>query len=220
MSSTSRPRHELRPHRVRFPGPQRRQGRGDRLSLPGNLPWGATLEVSPAQADIAPGKAAIFHCRLTLDPAIVRPGCHNDQGFLLTAWRIADDADQRWGSCFYFVRPRRRTRLRILRAHWYETHLSVYGTLALDSDVPAPLGDHLPLQVRVCLEYHHAGESFAQRVVAEVEPGGGFSIVRKDFKGPPGVELRVQTWFDRTDLLSSSRSDVFRCKHENAPTIG
>lgn len=187
---------------------------------PEHLPWGATLEVAPAQADIAPGEAAIFHCRLTLDPTIVRPGCQNDQGFLLTAWRIADDADQRWGSCFYFVRPRVRTRVRIVRAHWYETSLSVHGALALDSDVPAALGDHLPLQVRLRLEYDRDGETFAHWTTAQVQPGGGFSIARKDFKGPPGVELRVQAWFDRTDLLSSSRSDVFPCRHEQAPVIG
>lgn len=186
---------------------------------PEGLPWGVTLEVSPAQADIAPGQTVIFQCRLTLNPAIIRPGCANDQGFRLTAWRIANDADERWGSCFYFLRPRVRTTLRIVQASWYETQLSVYGVLGLDTDQPVQLSDHLPLSVRVRLEVADASGSTARWVKASVQPGGAFTLTRPDFQGPVPAELRVQAWFDRTDLLASSRSGVFTCKHETAPVI-
>jgi hypothetical protein len=186
---------------------------------PEGLPRGATLEVSPAQADIAPGESAIFQCRLALNPSLIRPGCANDQGFRLTAWRIADDADERWGSCFYFLRPRVRTTLQVLRASWYETRLSVYGVLGLDTDQPVQLSDHLPLRVRLRLEVADAGGSASRWVTASVQPGGAFMVTRPDFKGPLPAELRVQAWFDRTDLLASARSGVVTCKHDAAPVI-
>jgi hypothetical protein len=182
---------------------------------PEGLPFGATLEVSPAHADIAPGQAAIFQCRMTLDPAIIRPGCANDQGFRLTAWRIAEDADERWGSCFYFLRPRVRTTLRIVRASWYERQLMVYGALALDTDQPVQLAAQLPLSVRIRLETVDASGSSSRWVTASVQPGGAFTFTR-----PVPAQLRVQAWFDRTDLLGSSRSDVVTCNHEVMPVIG
>lgn len=186
---------------------------------PEGLPWGATLEITPSQADIAPGQAAIFTCRLTLDENIIRPGCANDQGFLLTTWRVADDADERWGSCFYFIRPRVRTKVAIIRATWYETQLSVYGVLSLDTDQQVQLSDHLPLQVRLRLEHDEGNTTAAQWITLPVQPGGAFTLHRPDYGGPAGAELRVQAWFDRTDLLASSRSDVFRCTHTVAPVI-
>lgn len=187
--------------------------------VPEGLPYGATLEVAPRQADIPPGEAAIFHCRLTLDEAIIRPGCTNDQGFRLTAWRIADDADERWGSCFYFVRPRVRTKLQVVRASWYETQLSVYGILSLDTDQNVQLGAQLPLRVRLRLEVVDGNGSTKQWVNVPVQASGAFSLVRTDFKGPAPAELRIQAWFDRTELLASSRSDVFTVKHAVAPVI-
>jgi hypothetical protein len=186
---------------------------------PEGLPWGATLEVAPKQADIAPGESAIFQCRLTLNPAIIKPGCANDQGFRLTAWRIAHDADERWGSCFYFLRPRVRTTLRILQASWYETQLSVYGVLGLDTDQPVELSEHLPLRVRVRLEVTDAEGSTARWVTANVQAGGAFTFTRPDFKGPVPAQLRAQAWFDRTDLLGSSRSGVVTCNHETIPVV-
>ncbi|OJT26127.1 hypothetical protein BO221_09910 [Archangium sp. Cb G35] len=188
--------------------------------VPEGLPWGATLEVTPSQADIPPGETAIFTCRLTLDNDIIRPGCTNDQGFSLTAWRIAEDADERWGSCFYFIRPRVRTRLRIMKAQWHEKRLLVFGVLSLDTDQSVDLNAQLPLSVRVRLEHDHPAGNLRQWVTAPVQPGGAFSITREEFNGPPGVELRIQAWFDRTDLLASSRSDVFRCPHITVPVIG
>jgi hypothetical protein len=186
---------------------------------PEGLPWGATLEVSPAQADIAPGESVIFHCQLTLNPDIIRPGCANDQGFRLTAWRIDNDADEAWGSCFYFLRPRVRTTLHIAKASWYETQLSIYGVLGLNTDQPVQLADHLPLSVRVRLAVTDADGFTARWVKASVQPGGAFMVVQPDFKGPVPAQLHVQAWFDRTDLLASSRSDVVVCNHEVTPVI-
>jgi hypothetical protein len=186
---------------------------------PEGLPHGVTLEVAPARADVAPGETAIFQCRLTLNPDIIKPGCANDQGFRLTAWRIAHDADERWGSCFYFLRPRVRTTLRISQASWYETQLSIYGVLGLDTDQPVQLAEHLPLRVRVRLEVVDASGSASRWVIANVQPGGAFMFTRPNFKGPVPADLRVQAWFDRTDLLASSRSGVVTCKHETTPVI-
>jgi hypothetical protein len=186
---------------------------------PNGLPWGATLDITPAQADIPPGQAAIFKCRLTLDDSIIRPGCANDQGFRLTAWRIADDADEQWGSCFYFLRPRVRTRLEIMQGAWYEKQMSVVGLLSLDTDQQVNLSDQLPLHVRVRLERNGGNGTIAEWVTAPVQASGAFTVQRPDFTGPAGAELRIQAWFDRTDLLASSRSDVFVCTHEVMPVI-
>jgi hypothetical protein len=186
---------------------------------PEGLPWGATLEISPPQADIVPGETVIFQCRLTLNPEIIRPGCANDQGFRLTAWRIANDADERWGSCFYFLRPRVRTTLRIMQASWYESELSVYGVLGLDTDQPVQLADQLPLRVRVRLEVADASGSTSRWVISNVQVGGVFQFTQSDFEGPVPAELRVQAWFDRTDLLASSLSGVVVCNHEVTPVI-
>ncbi len=186
---------------------------------PEGLPYGATLEVSPRQADIPPGQAAIFHCRLTLDEAIIRPGCSNDQGFKLTAWRIAEDADERWGSCFYFVRPRVRTKVRIVRASWYESQLAIYGVLRLDTDQPVQLAAQLPLHVRLRLETVDSTGSAKHWTTVPVQAGGAFVLTRADFKGLDPSELRIQAWFDRTDVLSSSRSDLVVVKHGVAPVI-
>jgi hypothetical protein len=189
--------------------------------VPEGLPYGATLEVSPSQSDIAPGHAAIFSCRLTLDRSIIRPGCENDQGFRLTAWRIADDADERWGSCFYFIRPRVRTTLVIQRADWYESQLTIYGALGLATDTTVTLASQLPLRVRIRLDVRDAlGKTVsAAWVNVNVQPGGSFMISRKDFKGPVPAELHVQAWFDRTDLLASSRSPLVTVQHQVAPVI-
>ena len=186
---------------------------------PYGLPWGATLEVTPGQADVPPGTAAIFNCRLTLDGDIIQPGCTNDQGFRLTAWRIADDADEQWGSCFYFVRPRVRTRIEIQKTDWYESDLSIYGRLSLDTDQQVSLDDHLPLRVRLRLEVDDPDVP-GEWAAAWVQAGGSFSVSRSDFTGPAGQRLRVQAWFDRTDLLSSSRSDLVECIHAVTPYIG
>lgn len=188
--------------------------------VPEGLPHGATLQVTPAQADIEPGQAAIFSCRLTLDRGVIRPGCGSDQGFKLTAWRIDEDADERWGSCFYFIRPRVRTTLRIVRASWYETQLMVSGALALDTDTAVQLADQLPLRVRARLEVVDGnGIASAAWVNVNVQPGGAFTLSRNDFKGPVPARLRVQAWFDRTELLASSRSAVVTCAHDIVPII-
>jgi hypothetical protein len=183
---------------------------------PYGLPWGATLEVTPSQAEIAPGTAAIFTCRLSLDGTIIQPGCTNDQGFRLTAWRVAQDADEQWGSCFYFIRPRIRTKVEILKADWYEQELSIYGRMSLDTDQDTDLADHLPLSVRVRLET----DASREWATAAVQPGGAFMLRRKDFAGPSGARLQAQAWFDRTDLLGSSRSTPVACDHAEAPYIG
>lgn len=185
---------------------------------PYGLPWGATLEVTPGQADIPPGMAAVFHCRLTLDGNIIRPGCTNDQGFRLTAWRIAQDADEQWGSCFYFVRPRVRTRIEIQNANWQDSNLSVYGRLSLDTDQQVDLTYQLPLRVRVRLEVDDPNVP-GEWASAAVQPGGSFSIIRNDLSGPDGQKLRVQAWFDRTEILASSRSAMVECIHTVTPII-
>lgn len=138
---------------------------------PSGLPWGTTLKVSPSQADIAPGTAAVFHCRLTLDGTIIEPGCTNDQGFQLTAWRVAHDADEPWGSCFYYVRPRVHTSIEIENAQWYWSDLKVHGRLSLMTDQPVHLDDELPARVRVRIDVDDPNVP-GKWTTAAVHPGG------------------------------------------------
>ena len=186
---------------------------------PRGLPWGATLEVTPALADIAPGQAVIFSCRLTLDNAVIRPGCTNDQGFSLTAWRVADDADQPWGTCFYFVRPRIRTSIEIIKCEWYEKRLLVYGRLSLNTDQAVALVDQLPLQIRVRLEVEDGTSVASDWVTAAVQPSGIFTFQGEGPAASSEARLRIQAWFDRTDLLASSRSDLAECVHVLTPVV-
>ena len=186
---------------------------------PEHLPFGTRLEVTPAQADIAPDTAAVFQCTLTIDDQIVQPGCDNDQGFLLTAWRVAHDADERWGSCFYWLRPRVRTRIQLVRGQWYAGHYSVYGVLALDTDQNVTLGSQLPLTVRLRVEVDDGGEPDVRWHVLPVQPGGGFSL-HLDLDGKGGATATAEAWFDRTELLASARSKPRVSVHQLAPVIG
>jgi hypothetical protein len=112
-----------------------------------------------------------------------------------------------------------RTKVRIVRASWYESQLSVYGVLSLDTDQNVQLAAQLPLRVRLRLETVDANGSAKQWITVPVQAGGAFVLTRADFKGLDPSELRIQAWFDRTDLLASSRSDVFSVKHGVAPVI-
>lgn len=183
---------------------------------PEHLPFGTRLEVVPSSAEIEPGTAVIFYCSLTLDDRIIKPGCDNDQGFLLTAWRVADDADERWGSCFYWLRPRVRTRLDWSRGSWYENHFILHGVLTLNTDTTVQLANQLPLSVRIRLEVE--GESEGQWHTVPVQSGGGFSLTL-DLEAPGGTIARSQAWFDRTDLLASSRSGLWESTHAVTPII-
>jgi hypothetical protein len=186
---------------------------------PEHLPFGTKLEVTPASADIAPDTAVVFQCTLTIDEQVIRPGCDNDQGFLLTAWRVAHDADERWGSCFYWLRPRVRTRIELIRGQWYAGHYSVYGFLALDTDQNVTLSGQLPLTVRLRVEVDDGGVPEVRWHVVSVQQGGGFNLVL-DLDGPAGAVARAQAWFDRTDLLASARSNVRESTHLVAPQVG
>ncbi|WP_248763408.1 hypothetical protein [Pseudarthrobacter sp. SSS035] len=185
---------------------------------PEHLPFGTRLEVTPSSAAVEPGTAVVFHCTLTVDDQIIRPGCDNDQGFLLTAWRVANDADERWGSCFYWLRPRVRTRLDWSRGSWYEDHFVLHGVLSLDTDTSVQLASQLPLSVRIRVDVENDGDSEGQWHTVPVQPGGGFFLVLS-LDAPGGAIARSQAWFDRTDLLASSRSGVWESKHALTPVI-
>lgn len=66
--------------------------------VPKGLPYGSKLTISPQEWAIPTGEARVFNCTLQLDEDIIRPGCDNDSGFLLTAWRRGGEADEIWGS--------------------------------------------------------------------------------------------------------------------------
>lgn len=181
-----------------------------------------TASRSPTRMITGRGRGAAGPRRLRNSTSLQqdrRPGGANDQAFQLTAWRVAHDADEPWGSCFYFVRPRVRTKIEIQRAEWFEERLSLHGRLVLDTDQSLTLAGQLPLQVRVRLEVDSAAGGGPEWVTAAVQPSGIFTVVGP-LAGSAGQVLRAQAWFDRTDLLGSSRSDSVECPHTVRPVIG
>lgn len=185
--------------------------------VPTGLPWGATLEITPAEAVIASGGSAIFRCTLTVDQQIIRPGCSNDQRFLLTAWRVAYDADERWGSCLYFVRPRLATRVAITHSSWVDSHLIVIGTWQVTSDQPFDLGRNPAGDLRLRVAFTGATLPPLWRTT-RIEPGGGFRIDLDDVD-MDSTHAVVQAYYERTDLYASAVSPEHRIRHETAVVV-
>lgn len=182
----------------------------ERCSLvPSNLPYGATIEISPAEAIIQPDSAAVFSCMLTLKEAVVRPGCDNDQGFLLSAWRRGVEADELWGSCFYWIRPRYRTETEFFRGTWFNGRVHVYGAVRVVAD-EASIATDAPHQVRVRLHFDPDGQTRRAWFTVPVAADGTFQLATEPHKGEV---LFAQAWFDRTDSLGSSVSKPMELKH-------
>ena len=179
--------------------------------VPDSLPWGTKLEVSPAEAEIEPGQNFLFRCKLSLDDNIIRPGCNNDQGFLLTAWRRAHDSDEKWGSCFYFVRPRHKTQVRISGGYWKGYDVVVNGEWKLVTDETVDLSGEPSrfVRVRCLIEDFNGNIKTVWRAVA-VQSNGLFNLVFTQLGVDEPKKAIVQAWFDRTNVLGSSVSNVLQ----------
>jgi hypothetical protein len=175
--------------------------------VPDGLPWGSRLEITPAEAHVLPGENRIFHCKLSLDDSIIQPGCDNDSGFLLTFWRRAEDSDEKWGSCFYYIRPRYKTELELERGHWVNMHIGVFGRWRLVTSEDIDLSGEFPLHVRIRLAIHKSdGDEVFWRTVP-LDANGHFSLdIEGGIAESDGYSITAQAWFDRTDLLGSSVS--------------
>ena len=176
--------------------------------VPEGLRDGMKLTISPREWAIPTGQARVFTCTLELDDAVIRPGCDNDSGFLLTAWRRGGEADARWGSCFYHVRPRFRTRIELIRGYWLHGRANVTGLLQPLTDDPLDLADDMPLVARVRMLIDGPGGQVVWRV-AQIAPDGTFTL---DVTQDAGKTMIVQAWFDRTDRLGSSVSNELELK--------
>jgi hypothetical protein len=187
--------------------------------VPEGLPWGARLEVSPAEAKIDSGKNKIFNCKLLLDNSVIKPGCNNDSSFLLTAWRRDNDSDEKWGSCFYFVRPRYKTEIIIKRGYWIDKQLNVYGIFRLSTTDNVDISADLPLYVRIRIEMIDTiNKRHVEWIRLEVDSNGNFSTsIIGGIASNSGSNCTVQAWFDRTDLLSSSISNIMNFKRQYSP---
>ena len=166
------------------------------------------LTISPREWAIPSGEARVFNCSLELDRDVIRPGCDNDSGFLLTAWRRGGEADARWGSCFYHVRPRYKTRIELLRGYWYHGRVTLSGFLMPETETPLDLNDDMPLFARIRLQIDGEGGQVVWRT-AQIAPDGTFEL---DVTQDKGKTLIAQAWFDRTDRLGSAVSNEWKMK--------
>ena len=185
--------------------------------VPEGLPWGSKLEISPAEAEIKPNQTQIFNCKLSLDDSIIRPGCNSDVGFLLNSWRRAEDSDEKWGSCFYFVRPRYKTKLEILKGYWAHSRLTLHGKFKLDTTEDIDISQELPLYVRVRLEFDGISDNNkVEWLTLPLDNDGQFNL---DIQGgiasrKNSLSFTSQAWFDRTNLLGSSVSNIMQFKRQ------
>lgn len=171
--------------------------------VPEGLRDGIKITISPREWEIPSGEARTFTCTLEIDRDVIVPGCDNDSGFLLTAWRRGGEADARWGSCFYHVRPRFRTLLELHGGYWFHDRLTVQGMLIPVSDDPIDLADDMPLVARIRTQLDGDGGPVVWHVV-QINPDGRFAL---DTAATGGKVVAVEAWFDRTDRLGSSVSN-------------
>ncbi|WP_347331867.1 hypothetical protein [Marinimicrobium locisalis] len=176
--------------------------------VPDHLPHGAKLTISPREQTIPPGQARVFNCTLTLDEDIIRPGCDNDSGFLLSTWRRGAEADEIWGSCFYHIRPRHRTAIEITRTSWFNSQVQLYGRFSIKTDAYIDLADSMPLTARIRL-LPDAPELEPIWRTAVIQPDGSFTL--QDVV-EVSKNMTAQAWFDRTDRLGSAVSKVVHIK--------
>lgn len=176
--------------------------------VPNGLPYGSKLTISPREQAIPSGQARVFNCTLELDDTVIRPGCDNDSGFLLTAWRRAEEADEIWGSCFYHIRPRFRTNLELERSSWFHGRVQVHGRLHVLTDSAINLADDQPLAARIRMLTDAPEASPNWRVVA-IQSDGSFFL---DTTIEEAKTMVVEAWFDRTDRLGSSVSNEITLK--------
>ena len=180
-----------------------RPGREIAALVPSDLPYGSKLTISPREHTIPSGQSRIFNCTLELDNTVIRPGCNNDSGFLLTAWRRTNEADEIWGSSFYHIRPRYRTDLEMQQGSWFHDRVTLYGVLNILAETSIQLVDEQPLFARVRLLTDDPTATPIWRTV-QIQNNGVFNL---DTIVEQGKNMRVQAWFDRTDRLASSVSN-------------
>jgi len=185
-----------------------RPGREIAALVPSGLPHGSKLTISPRELMIPSGQSRIFNCTLELDEALIKPGCNNDSGFLLTAWRRTNEADEIWGSSFYHIRPRYRTDLEVSQGSWFHGRVTLYGVLHLLGETSIDLADEQPLIARIRLLTDDPTAKPIWRTV-QVQNNGTFNL---DTIIELGKTMKVQAWFDRTDRLGSSVSDELMLK--------
>ncbi|MEE9354980.1 MAG: hypothetical protein V3U75_05260 [Methylococcaceae bacterium] len=180
--------------------------------VPQGLPYGSKLTISPREWSIPTGERRIFNCTLQLDEDKIQPGCDNDSGLLLTAWRRDGEADENWGSCFYHIRPRWKTGIELLRGSWFNGHISIYGFLHVFTETPIDISEDMPLmaRIRLMLEDTSDGTTRIEWRAVGINSDGSFHL---ETDPESGSVLKVQAWFDRTDRLGSATSNELILKH-------
>jgi hypothetical protein len=138
----------------------------------------------------------------------VRPGCSNDSGFLLTAWRRAGEADEIWSSCFYHIRPRFRTNLELVRGTWLQGRIVVHGLLHVLADMAIDLTKDQPLVAWIRMLTDEPNGAVVWRAVP-IQSDGRFVL---NATVENGKTMVVEAWFDRTNQLGSSVSNEITLK--------
>ncbi len=97
------------------------------------------------------------------------------------------------------------------RGHWTNKVIGLYGRLAVTTSEDIDISGQLPQIVRIRLEIHPEDKIIWRTVPANGD--GSFSVDIEDgIAAEDGHSITAQAWFDRTDLLGSSVSDVLQIK--------
>lgn len=155
--------------------------------------------MDPREQEIPPGKARVFTCILWPDETVSAPKCGNDRRFALTAWRRGTDADENWGSCLYYIRPRVKTTVKLLKGSWLNRNLHIEGKIEMEHQALYP-SESVLVHTRLWL---NSGTKATVWTLGVVWVGSSFVIDRMQF----GNELVAQAWVDRTDTFGSSVSN-------------
>ena len=116
-------------------------------------------------------RSATVHARALTCPL---PVC-NDSRFTLTAWRRDGDADEIWGSWFFYIRPRFKPRIRFVRSSWGHGRLTVYGVLGVLTDATISLADDMPIVIRARL-FLDGGRGDTVRSAVTAQGNGNFQL--------------------------------------------
>jgi hypothetical protein len=172
---------------------------------PENLPYGATLTVTPRHRTIAPKQTVVFRCKLQLDDQILDAGCKSDRQFRLNAWRRDPESSTKWGGVQYKVLPRKKLKVSA-KASWG------YGTPTIAGTVdPNPGGGRVRLFIHWDMRQLDPKDPYW--VTVNLDGAGTFGWAEKT---PPEGAFKFETYavFEGNLMYGPAESEILEAHQE------